>query len=566
MNPVARLTLLLVLTSPLTVLSLFLYGCSSRGNSQGAPPPQTQTSREAPPAPLPIPELEPPDGTSGEAAQNPPPPPPPPLITPTLNIPLTPDSPSLEQNRLTLDGSQTNVLYVDTGHPEKPHDFYQSLRIPGVINHNTMGQHLIQETAPQAHVAGLRYRNSKGVLQGWHIVAYGMALSTQYPTALPDPDQAIFLAAGVGADCSVWSFARACQYRTLVQKAASSSNGLIVTQTRSDDDPDSPAQQDGNNSSCFATSTDPQASKDPGDPTRLKDCIYVNRNRGLTRYRGNGSSWAVAKMAGYAALVRQAGSAQGIEGTRLQQALLAGIDDKRVFHLRKALTEMGFAMISPRQGESHPMRVEDMSHNVTLFSLSYDTRPLVQAPAFTAFTTPSDSVHPRKSGASFRHKALTLGFLHEHEGFLGKSATQTLGTRSGDWIWLGFQERKTSGPWTLALSGVVAQGEADARNSPVIEDFGTLTTTSWTAQARYRRPESFALTASVHQPTRTERARIRLAHDEGIVGVRPGRELQAGLTMEAPYLKLSYVHVREPGHDRRAASTWGANLELRFAW
>lgn len=486
--------------------------------------------------------------------------------------------PSAEPPRdagIILDGSETSVVYIDPDGPlandrGDPCRLIENPSMSGdfiIQDHNRCGQKIIRETASGANISGIetekirfffivRTTNQETVENtgNHHIVPLGYAGGLPLElSAVEDNDTTFYIAA---ADTNI---------TTPNERIGRAENGIIAASAA--------AKTARPNRACPSGST--------ATSTSSPKCIRIDltRGRGASQHTARihdspASSWAVAKLAGYAAILREAfGIALGRD---LVAAIQDGAGSDNIFSLAAALTNGNFGGISyASAGEDFAdgsATVEKTMAGWT--SLALTGRRATFAPgngrdlqlaAFGGMGGDTPSHAPQSAGVALRWRGLQAGVIAERNAFLGKPSRATLGGADGRWAWLGWGGSADFGNWTLGLGAEGGLGTADASESYLVEDYGTLLTSAWSLNARYA-GGGWHASVDLHQPPRTERARIRLRHGEGVVGVRPGRELRLAARLGAGPWLLSAGHVHEPGHDERARRQRGIRLDYRAQW
>lgn len=314
----------------------------------------------------------------------------------------------------TFMGTGTTVVYVDPqGHES---------------GHNRNGREGISGTAPGATISRGFAPDLNGdgrgapeeinqaldqAARGNHIVANGWGPGSDGVRGIPTfKDPVAFANTMEGnPDTAYVTAAAPVGQVSLAVGTSRASNGIVAAAVKDD----SGAEGD-DGYTCALTGT--------------SSCIGVNMNRGSWRGPATDrtpatASWATAKLAGYAALLREAFAPAN--GEQLVGIILDGVNEHNVFQLDRALERAGLPAI----------------------------------------------------GNGMR-------YANARESDTGGGAT------------------------------------ADASQPHVVEDYGTVVAGAWRAETTWT-GDSLKASLSEHQPPRTERARVRLRHGEGMMRERRGR-------------------------------------------
>lgn len=328
---------------------------------------------------------------------------------------------------------------------------------------------------------------------------------------------------------------------------------------------------------AFATDEDRVASHACGSvPPPNFDCINVNMRRGASPNAPVDHSLAASKLAGYAALLHQA--FEPASGEDLVDIILAGANASNVFSFAKALQREGLPSIGngkryanveeyssgARGIETGFAIVNALAGRTGAIHLRSPGKPLGLA-AFRTLDNAALSGSPAAQGFAFGFKTLRWGAVFERDRFLGRTRARMLGSGNGHWTWFGWSDGASLGAWRLAADLEMGVGTADAGGSPVVADYGRLYATAWTLRADYRSMH-WRLAATARQPARTERARIRLRNDEGVVRESPGREVRFGLKLDIGHWAFDLARTIDPGHDERAGPTDSARFRYAYSW
>lgn len=346
-------------------------------------------------------------------------------------------------------------------------------------------------------------------------------------------------------------------------------------------------------------------------------CIKVDMSRGKwvpgpEEYRGlssfSSASLAAAKLAGYAAILYEAFPTESGHG--LADVIKGGVNRNGVFRLADALTNRGLADIgfepfvfasenrndaggvdacASRLCTSMARKNRNDAGGVDAWPVmagwtrralagSSGSLPLTRGnsgrkafPSLIAFGTLDDAhsagvvARSRAVGVEVAWKGLSWGLLAERDGFLGKRSRSVLGGTSGRWTWMGWNGSAEIDGWIFGIGLEAGVGVANARHSDIVADYDTLATTAWMLRAE-RKVEGIQAWASVHQPPRVERARIRLRHGEGTVRERKGRELRWTSGIRAGGWTFTLGAVQDPSHDARRKTETSAGLVWRMGW
>lgn len=465
----------------------------------------------------------------------------------------------------TFTGAGTNVAYVDSDGRDS--------------QHNMTGRAGIEATAPGTNIQGIAINDpllgggrAPQILseagQNNHIVAGGFGTSGDAPQRRPTYTSAmegnpqatyIFAASPVnGADYAI--------------SASNAVNGVVGAAVRDDQGTIGAVHQRDNGADGHTCA-----------PTGTSSCISVNMSRGSwSPPRGRiASSWAVAKLAGYAALLREAFAPAN--GAELVRVIMDGANRHNVFSLKQALENAGLGSIGNGQQYANVMEPDSGggAHADTAFAgwtAVALAGPRTALPVlrnrdnaglgFAAFATPDAGVGGghRVVGFTAGWRGLRWGALIERDGFLGRSARALLGASRGRWTWAGWSGEIQRGSWRFTTGLEMGIGTADASRSAVIEDYGNVVTSAWRMEAKYA-SEGLTASLSAHQPPRTERARIRLRHGEGTVRERPGREVHLTSSLKgASGWTISFTEIRNPGHEADRESEKRIRAGWRLSW